>query len=66
VIDLFFDEDRIYANQLKAAGVDSTLDIVPGAPHGFEVWGVKTKLAQAYVSRSREWLREKLAGEPAR
>lgn len=65
-IELFFDEDRTYADRLKAAGVDCALNVVSGAPHGFESIAARTKLAQAYVSRSREWLREKLAGSPSR
>lgn len=65
-IELFFEEDRIYAERLKAAGIDCAFDVVPGAPHGFESIAAKTKLAQTYMSRSREWLRERLAGSPAR
>jgi acetyl esterase/lipase len=65
-IDLVFDEDKTYADRLKEAGGDCTLDVVPGAPHGFESIAFKTKLAQAYLSRSREWLREQLAGTPGR
>lgn len=36
-IELFFDEDRRYAERLEAAGVPCRLHVVPGAPHGFEV-----------------------------
>lgn len=64
-IDLFFDENKTYADKLKSASVDCTLDIVPGAFHGFEVLGVKTKLAQDYLSRSRDWLRHMLAISPS-
>lgn len=60
-IDLFFDEDKIYADKLKAASVDCTLDIVLGAFYGFEAIAVRTKLVQDYLSRSRDWLRNKLA-----
>lgn len=63
-IDLFFDENKAYADKLKSANVDCTLDIVPGAFHGFEVLGVKTKLAQDYLSRSRDWLQHKLGVSP--
>lgn len=55
-IDLFFDEDVAYAKRLTAAGTSVTLDVVPGAPHGFEVWGVSTRTASAYLGRAREWL----------
>jgi acetyl esterase/lipase len=62
-IELFFDEDRTYAERLSATGVDCTLDVVPGAPHGFENINVagKTQLAQSYLSRARQWLGQKLA-----
>jgi acetyl esterase/lipase len=36
-IDLFFDEDRIYAERLQAAGVPCEFHQVPMAPHGFQV-----------------------------
>ncbi|GLV60280.1 esterase [Dictyobacter sp. S3.2.2.5] len=64
-IELFFDEDKTYADRLQSAGADSTLEIVPGAPHGFESIAARTRLAQAYLSHSREWLGEKIAGSPA-
>lgn len=65
-IELFFDEDTTYAERLQEAGGNCTVEVVPGAPHGFESIAFKTKLAQAYLSHSREWLREQLAGTPAR
>lgn len=61
-IELFFDEDRTYAERLNRAGVACTLDVVPGAPHGFESIARNTKLAQDYQSRARAWLGQKLAG----
>lgn len=36
-LDLFHDEDVEYAQRLRAAGVPCTLDVVPGAFHGFDV-----------------------------
>jgi acetyl esterase/lipase len=59
-IELFFDENRSYAERLSSAGIDCTLDIVPGAPHGFERVARNTGLAQAYLSRARDWLGQKL------
>jgi acetyl esterase/lipase len=59
-IELFFDEDNAYAERLTDAGVACMLDIVPGAPHGFEALAPNTALAQAYVARARAWLREQL------
>jgi acetyl esterase/lipase len=59
-IELFFNEDKTYAERLSSAGVACTLDIVPGAPHGFESIAGSTKLAQDYLSRARRWLGDTL------
>lgn len=59
-IELFYDEDCAYAERLRAAGVDVTLDSVPGAPHGFEAWAATTALARDYIGRAQDWLRQRL------
>ena len=64
-IDLFHDEDRDYAERLRAAGVDCTLDVVPGAPHGFESIAPKRPVSRAYIGRARDWLRHRLDLGPA-
>ncbi|NQX13310.1 alpha/beta hydrolase [Microbacteriaceae bacterium VKM Ac-2855] len=66
-IELFFAEDEDYANRLEQAGVDTTLDIIPGAPHGFENWARDTEPAKALLRRARTWLADTLtasAGAP--
>lgn len=55
-IELFFAEDEEYASRLTAAGVDVELDVVKGAPHGFENWARDTNPAQALKRRARQWL----------
>jgi acetyl esterase/lipase len=55
-IELFHDEVVAYAERLRAAGVDVTLDIVPGAPHGFENWASETPPAMELTARARRWL----------
>jgi len=55
-IDLFHDECQTYAERLDAAGIDVTLDDVPGAPHAFEALARGTTLATDYVARARRWL----------
>jgi acetyl esterase/lipase len=55
-IDLFHDEDTDYAQRLRAAGVECELDIVPGAPHGFEAWAETSPTAEEFVERARAWL----------
>jgi acetyl esterase/lipase len=55
-VELFRGEDVAYSRALAAAGVDVTLDEVPGAPHAFESLAGKTQLAIDYVARARKWL----------
>ena len=55
-IDLFYREDADYAHRLRAAGTPATLDVVPGAPHGFEGWGAGTGAGRAFARRARTWL----------
>ncbi|MGB5485290.1 alpha/beta hydrolase fold domain-containing protein [Parasphingorhabdus sp.] len=45
-LDLFLDEDIIYANRLRSSGVPVELAIYPGAPHGFNGF-----IPQAAVSK---------------
>jgi acetyl esterase/lipase len=56
-IELFAEEDRLYADALAAAGVPVTTDVVPGAPHGFENWAKDAPAARALVGRAQDWLR---------
>lgn len=59
-IELFRAEDETYAMRLERAGVPVVLDLVPGAPHGFENWARDSGPAQALMARAREWLRRTL------
>jgi acetyl esterase/lipase len=60
-IELFHGEDVEYARRLSAADVDVTLDIVSGAPHGFEAWAPDSEMAQSLVARARDWLAASLS-----
>ena len=53
-LDLFHDEDVAYAARLKAAGVATTLEVVPGAYHGFDILMKKTPLSMAFAA---SWMR---------
>lgn len=55
-IELFTAEDSEYARRLAEAGVPVELDLVPGAPHGFENWARETAPAKELLQRSRDWL----------
>ncbi|WP_400994845.1 alpha/beta hydrolase [Agromyces sp. GXQ0307] len=60
-IDLFHDEDLAYAAALRAAGVECTVDVVPGAPHGFEAIARGAEVTRDFHARARGWLGERLA-----
>jgi acetyl esterase/lipase len=62
-VELFYREDVAYAHALDAAGVEVTLDEVPGAPHAFEDMAASTRIAQEYVERARRWLARQLGVE---
>jgi acetyl esterase/lipase len=55
-IDLFFAEDRDYAQRLTDAGVATTFEVVPGAPHGFEAWARWTRISTDYLGKAQRWL----------
>lgn len=55
-VELFAEEDQAYAAALTAAGVPVTVDVVAGAPHGFENWANGTASAQALIRRAQDWL----------
>lgn len=55
-IELFFSENHSYADRLRNAGVPVVLDVVQGAPHGFENWAQATSPAKRLLRRAREWL----------
>ena len=52
-LDLFHDEDVAYAARLTAAGVATTLEVVPGAYHGFDILVKGAPLSRAFAA---SWL----------
>jgi acetyl esterase/lipase len=59
-VELFYEEDKTYANKLNAAGVACQIDIVTGAPHAFEGLAPDSELAKDYLSRAKTWLKAAL------
>ena len=59
-IELFHDEVVDYATRLEAAGVETTLDIVPGVPHAVETTATDTQAAVRILAKGRTWLAAKL------
>jgi acetyl esterase/lipase len=55
-VELFCDEVVDYATRLKAAGVETTLDIVPGVPHAVETTATDTQAAAMILAKGRAWL----------
>ena len=49
-LDIFRDEDIVYAQQLAKAGVSVELHVHPGAPHGFERLAPNSPLARRAMS----------------
>ena len=56
-LDLFHDEDVAYAARLKAAGVATTLDVVEGAYHGFDILVKKAPVSKAFAESWKSALR---------
>ncbi len=59
-IDLFYDEDRGYAERLRAAGVEATFEAMPDAPHGITSWAFGASIVRAHIRRALAWLGQAL------
>jgi acetyl esterase/lipase len=59
-VELFFAENKAYANKLTAAGVSCDLEIVAGAPHSFEGLAPDSELAKDYLAKAKAWLKSAL------
>jgi acetyl esterase/lipase len=55
-LDLFHDENVAYAERLRDAEVDVSLEIFPGAPHAFENTAGTTPSVIAFKRRVWQWL----------
>jgi len=60
-VELFYQEDKKYAESLKAAGVSCELDVVAGGPHAFEGMAPDAQVSKDYMARAKSWLKASLA-----
>jgi acetyl esterase/lipase len=64
-VELFYDEDRRYAERLSAPGVPRTFEAPPpGAPHAFESFLGGTPVGKAYLAAAETLLARQLAVPP--
>lgn len=61
-LDLFYDEDTAYAQELQACGVACELVVVPGAFHGFDVLAPQIALVQDFRQSQIRALKQNLYG----
>lgn len=55
-IDLFYQENCVYAERIRRAGIDCEFCVVAGAPHGFDVFAPNTEPSKAFVAHSHAFL----------
>lgn len=60
-LDLFVEEDVAFAGRLVAAGVPTELLVVPGAFHGFNLFGAQTRVARQFNDAWIDALKRALA-----
>jgi acetyl esterase/lipase len=58
--DLLHDECGDYAKGLRAAGVPTQLDVVPGGFHGFDVVGTRTSVVREFAANQLDVMRRLL------
>ena len=59
-LDLFYEENRLYAPRLSEAGVSCQLKVVTGAPHYFEALVPNAPISQEFMESYYQFLREVL------
>lgn len=56
-LDLFFEENKHYAERLRKDGVDCQLDTVEGAPHGFESLVPNAPKSREFFDKNHRFLK---------
>ena len=59
-LDLFYEENKAYAERLKEAGVDCEVYLQKGVPHAFEVLAPKAKISKQLNATAIRFLGRKL------
>ena len=59
--DVFYEENLRYAQRLREAGVATTLEVVPGAFHGFDVAAPRAAVSRAFMASQERALRQALS-----
>lgn len=60
-VDLFLDEDQVYADRLREAGVPLDLQIIEGGPHGFDLLFPDSIVADQCFQSALSFLRRVIA-----
>ncbi|MBN8579495.1 MAG: alpha/beta hydrolase [Anaerolineae bacterium] len=61
-LDVFYEEDMMYAQRLKEAGIECDLNIVEGAFHGFDVFDQQLSIVQEFRKSQIDALKKHLIG----
>jgi acetyl esterase/lipase len=59
-LDVFHDEDLVYAQRLRDCGISCETQIVPGAFHGFDVINPQAPVVQAFQKSQQDALKKYL------
>jgi len=59
-LDLLFDDDKAYAERLKAAGVHCEMHVAPGAPHAYDAVAPDSSVTRETVEGYRRFLCNRL------
>ncbi len=58
--DLFYEENLAYATRLKRSGVETVLEVVEGAPHGFDAIAPEADISLRFRDSSLDFVRARL------
>ncbi len=61
-LDVFYEEDMMYAQRLKEAGIECDLNIVEGAFHGFDVFDQQLSIVKEFRKSQIDTLKKHLIG----